>query len=570
MTNELAFLSNEKEVTEEIFDFDELEEKLQSELELKSSELDILKENQEQIGNPDNLGKIVQDVVWEQFMNQVAIVAGENFIKENKGLTLDLRNEAHIQTTENFEKGKIAKHNTKINYQERYDNWQSNFKRDENGNVIYHMTRSGKKEATLVEGARKPFDSGRPTGSVENKTDMDHTISAASIIRDPAANAHLTQEEQINFANSDKNLYEMDSSLNRSKGDKTTSEWLNNPNSKGQKPKDIFNITEEKEKEMLRKENEANEEYEKRIKEGEQKSIEAGKQSQKEEAFRMGGKALRAVAMQLLASFVKEIIAKLIKWFKTTKGKFEMLLDSLKEAIHSFVEKLKTHLINAGSTLFNTIATMIIGPVYGILKKTWMLLKQGWKSIKEAINYIKNPQNKNKPIGRLILEIGKIVIVGLTAVGSIGLGELIEKGLRTIPIFAIEIPLLGSLANIIGIFMGAVVSGIIGAIAINLIEKMIKRQYEIEIVGKKIDKSNEILKIQRKIIDLNENKVEKVKEEVNSSIVKRHKETSDFVKNTLNKIFSEENKGIQRNKDNEENSNKEKLDEINSLLNELI
>ena len=570
MTNELVFLSNEKEATEEIFDFDKLEEKLQSELEFKLSELDILKENQEQIGNPDNLGKVVQDVVWEQFMNQVAIVAGENFIKENKGLTLDLRNEAHIQTTENFAKGKIAKHNTKINYQERYDNWQSNFKKDENGNIIYHTTRSGKKEATLVEGARKPFDRGRPTGSAENKTDMDHTISAASIIRDPAANAHLTQEEQINFANSDKNLYEMDSSLNRSKGDKTTSDWLNNPNSKGQKPKEIFNITEEKEKEMLRKENEANEEYEKRIKEGEQKSIEAGKQSQKEEAFRMGGKALRAVAMQLLASFIKEIIVKLVKWFKTTKGKIEMLLDSLKEAVHSFVGKLKEHLINAGNTLFNTIATMIIGPVYGILKETWMLLKQGWKSIKEAINYIKNPQNKNKPIGRLILEIGKIVIVGLTAVGSIGLGELIEKGLRTIPIFAIEIPLLGSLANIIGIFMGAVVSGIIGAIAINLIEKMIKRQYEIEIVGKKIDKSNEILKIQQKIIDLNENKVQKVKGEVNSSIVKRHKESSDFLRNTVNKIFSEKNKGIQRNKDNEENSNKEKFDEIDSILDELI
>ena len=570
MTNELAFLSNEKEETEEIFDFDKLEEKLQSELEFKLSELDILKENQEQIENPDNLGKVVLDVVWEQFMNQVAIVAGENFIEENKGLTLDLRNEAHIQTTENFEKGKIAKHNTKINYQERYDNWQSNFKKDENGNIIYHTTRSGKKEATLVEGARKPFDRGRPTGSAENKTDMDHTISAASIIRDPAANAHLTQEEQINFANSDKNLYEMDSSLNRSKGDKTTSDWLNNPNSKGQKPKDIFNITEEKEKEKLRKENEANEEYEKRIKEGEQKSIEAGKQSQKEEAFRMGGKALRAVAMQLLASFVKEIIAKLVKWFKTTKGKIEMLLDSLKEAVHSFVGKLKEHLINAGNTLFNTISTMIIGPVYDILKKIWMLLKQGWKSIKEAINYIKNPQNKNKPIGRLILEIGKIVIVGLTAVGSIGLGELIEKGLRTIPIIAIEIPLLGNLANIIGIFMGAVVSGIIGAIAINLIEKMIKRQYEIEIVGKKIDKSNEILKIQQKIIDLNENKVQKVKEEVNSSIVKRHKETSDFLRNTVNKIFSEKNKGIQRNKDNEENSNKEKFDEIDSILDELI
>ena len=69
---------------------------------------------------------------------------------------------------------------------------------------------------------------------------------------------------------------------------------------------------------------------------------------------------------------------------------------------------------------------------------------------------------------------------------------------------------------------------------------------------------------------MNENKVQKVKEEVNSSIVKRHKETSDFLRNTVNKIFSEKNKGIQRNKDNEENSNKEKFDEIDSILDELI
>lgn len=57
-----------------------------------------------------------------------------------------------------------------------------------------------KEEATLVKGARKPFDEGRPSGSDENHTDMDHTVSAAEIIRDPAANAHMTEEEQIAFA----------------------------------------------------------------------------------------------------------------------------------------------------------------------------------------------------------------------------------------------------------------------------------------------------------------------------------------------------------------------------------
>ena len=567
-SNEFALMQNE-EIFDTFFDFDELEKELENQLKIELSELEFLKEEQEKIGNPDNLGKVIQDVVWEQFINQVGIVAGEDFIEENGGMTLDLRNEAHIQTTENFANGKIATHNTKIDFQERYDNWQSNFKKDENGNIIYHTTRNGKEEATLVKGARKPFDKDRPTGSIENKTDMDHTLPASKIIRDPAANAHLEQEEQINFANSDKNLYEMDSSLNRSKGDKTTSEWLDNPNSKAQKPKEIFNITEEKENEMRQKENEANEEYEKRIKEGEEKSIEAGKQSQKEEAFRMGGKALRAVVIQLLASFLKEIIAKLIKWFKTPKRKFEMLLNNLKEAIHSFVGKIKTHLINAGNTLFTAITTAIVGPVFRTLKKVWMLLKQGWQAIKNAIGYIKNPNNKNKPIGRLILETGKIVIAGLTGVGAIVLSEVIEKGLSSIPILLIEIPLLGSLTNIIGIFMGAVVSGIIGAIAINLIEKMIKRQYEIEIVDKKIDKSNEILKIQNKIINLNENKIIKTKENVSTSITERHKKTSNYMKNTLNKICNEENSSINKSKFNEESMNRDKFNEIDLLLEEL-
>ncbi len=557
-SKEFTFALNSEENFEGSFDFDELEEKLQSQLKLELSELEILKENQKQIGDPDNLGKVIEDVIWEQVNNQIASVAGEDFIKENGGMTLDLRNEAHIQTTENFAKGKIAKHNTKINYQERYDNWQSNFKKDENGNIIYHTTRSGKEEATLVDGARKPFDKDRPTGSAENKTDMDHILPAAKIIRDPAANAHLTQEEQIRFANSDENLYEMNLSQNRSKGQKTISEWLDNPNAKGQKPKDIFNITDEEEKRMRQNEEKADKEYKKTIDEGEQKSIETGKQSQKEEAFRMGGKALRAVVMQLLASFVKEVIAKLIKWFKTTKGKFEILLDSLKEAIHSFVGKLKTHLINAGNTLFNTIAAMIIGPVYGILKKAWMLLKQGWKSIKEAIDYMKNPENKNQPLGRLILEISKIVTVGLTGAGAILLGEIIEKWLSSIPILLVEIPLLGSLANIIGIFMGAVVSGIIGAIAINLIQKMIKNKYETQIVDEKIDKSNEILRIQHKIINLNEDRVVETKERVVTNIKERHKNASDYIKDTFNKVFGEKN------------STQEKMDEIDSLLEELM
>lgn len=539
MGNKNDFLNENQLYSEDMldsFDLDELEDKLQSQLEEELDGLEFLADEKEKIGNPDHLGNVIMDVVWEQFTNQIAIVAGEDFIRENNGLKLDLRDEAHIQTTENFENGNIATHNTKIDYQKRYDDWQSNFVKDENGNVVTHTTRSGKQVATLIKGARKPFDNGRPRGSVEKNTDMDHTISAGEIIRDAAANAHMTKEEQIAFANSDSNLNEIDSSLNRSKGDMSTPEWLDNPNAKGQKPKEIFNISDEDEKKLRQKNTEAREKYEERIEEGEQKSIAAGKQSKKEEAFRIGGKALRAVIMQLLADLIKEIITKLVKWFKYAKKDLDSLLDSLKEAIHTFISKMRTHLINAGNTVFTTVTTAIIGPIFGTIKKVFMLLKHGWKSLKDAINYIKSPENKGKPIGRLFLETGKIIIAGLTGAGALVLGEVIEKGLMAIPIFAIEIPLIGSLANILGIFFGAVVAGIIGAIAINLIEKRIEKSQKVDVVEAQVKKSNEVLNLQHQVRIISEIKLENTKANAMNNIKENHVMATNIVNESLKNI----------------------------------
>lgn len=558
-----AILDKEDKLNEELtesFDFDELEEKLQTQLEEELADLQFLAEEKEKIGSPDNLGNIIMDVVWEQFMNQVAVTAGEDFIKENHGLHLDLRKEAHIQTTENFAEGKIAAHNTEINYQERYDAWQSNFKKDENGNIVTHKTRSGKDEATLVKDARKPFDEERPRGSVEKHMDMDHTVPAAEIIKDPAANAHMTKDEQIAFANSDANLTEMDSSLNRSKGDKPMTEWLDHPNAKGQKPDEIFDISAEDDAKMRQKDVEAREEYEKQKKEAEQKSIEAGKKSQKEEAFRIGGKALRTVLMQLLAELVKEMIAKLVQWFKSAKKTLDTLLISLKEAIHSFIGKMKTHLIHAGNTMISTVATAIIGPVVGTIKKVWMLLKQGWSSLKKSVQYIKDPANKGKPIGILLMEVGKIIIAGLTGGGALLLGEVIEKGLMTIPVFAFEIPLLGSLANMLGIFLGAVVAGIIGAIAINLITKQIEKSMKRENADIRIKKGNKVLTLQHQVQAVSEAKLEHVKTTAAHSILDRHAAASNMM------VYSVEN--IRTNCIIDE-SIQDTFDEIDNLFDEL-
>lgn len=116
--------------------FDELEKKLNSELEEQMADLKGLELDREKIGNPDTIGHTVMNVVWEQFINQVGVIAGEDFIKENRGLTLDLRDSAHIQTTKNFAAGEIATHNNEIDYQERYDDWQNNFAKDDQGKIM--------------------------------------------------------------------------------------------------------------------------------------------------------------------------------------------------------------------------------------------------------------------------------------------------------------------------------------------------------------------------------------------------------------------------------------------------
>ena len=532
------------EIDCDAFDFDELENKLESELEEQMADLEELELDEKKIGSPDALGETVMNVVWEQFINQVGVVAGEDFVKKNRNLNLDLRDSAHIQTTENFEKGNIADHNDKIDYQKRYDDWQNNFQRNEDGSIKKRYDRINGEEVAVLRNntditgenynhnynARSYIDSGRPSGSASMH--KDHTISAAEIVRDSEANAHLSRDEHASFANSDVNLVDLDASANESKGDHKMEKWLDSERF-GQKPAERFNIDEN---ELRERDKKAREEYEQRKEDGKQRSIETGKQSQKEEAFRIGGEALKSVVMGLLASLIKDIIRKLIAWFRSGNRKLATFIDTVKEAIKSFISNMKEHLLNAGNTLGTTIATAIFGPVIGMIKKAWIFFKQGYKSVKDAIRFLKNPANKNMPFSLKMMEVGKIVIVGLTAGGAIVLSEVIEKGLMTIPAFAFEIPLLGSLANIIGMFLGALVSGLIGALALNLIDRMISKKLKRINENQQIDKRNDIIATQDKLIKVVEAKVEVTKEETANSIKERHENAAESIKSSIERI----------------------------------
>lgn len=537
-----------------------LENSLENNLKDHIKDIEKIDLDREKLQNNEYLQESIENIVWEQVQLQLAAQIGDEFIKENNGQTLDLRKEAHIQTAENFEKGKFATHNRDVNFQERYDTWQNNFVKDDLGNIQTHSTRSGKIVNTLTKEARKPFDTGRPTGSKEKGTQMDHTVSAGEIIRDPKANAFLTKEEQIAFANSKANLNEIRSEVNQAKGDLSTSELFDNPNSKGQYAREVHNISSKEEKQLREKDKEARTEYDRVRDEAEKRAIKSGKKSRRDETLKISGKALKAVLLQLLSEFLRELISKFISWLKDTERNLSTFIDKIKEAIISFVNNLANHVLNVGKSVVTMIASAIVGPVINTVLKAWTFIHQGWKSLKEAIDYVNNPENKDKSLDIMMLEVGKIIVAGLTATGAIVVGEVLGASLTaSFPVLAISIPLLGTIGSVIGTFMGATLSGIIGAFVLKMIDQQIVNKQISELNSKKIDQNNEMLVIQDQLLDVKSIKLQVEKDSVINTIKERHDMAASMMKEKLSDIFAESTR-----------DDKSDFDEIDTLLQELL
>ena len=522
--------------------------------------IDQLDIDREKLQNNEYLQESIENIVWEQVQLQLAAQIGDEFIKDNNGQTLDLRKEAHIQTAENFEKGKLATHNRDVNYQERFDNWQGNFQRDVNGNIKTHTTRSKQTVKILTKEARKDFDKGRPRGSKENGTQMDHTISAGEIIRDAKTNAFMSKDEQIAFANSNANLNEIRSEINQAKKDNPTTEFLDNPNSKGQYARDNHNINKQEEKQLREKDKEARAEYDRLRNEAEKRAIQSGKKTRLDEALKVSGKALKAALLQLLSEFLRELISKFISWLKDKERNLSTLIEKIKEAIISFVNNLSNHLLNVGKSVVTMIASAIVGPVVNTFLKAWTFIHQGWRSLKEAIDYLNNQDNKEKSVQIMMLEIGKIVVAGLSATGAIALGETLGASLTaSFPVLAISIPLLGTIGGLVGTFMGATLSGIIGAFVLKMIDQQIVNKQITELSSKKIDQNNEMLVIKDQLLDVKSIKLQVEKDSVINTIKERHDMAASIMKEKLSDIFAESTR-----------DNKSDFDEIDSLLQELL
>ena len=538
----------------------DLRSSLQVELNDILDELSSIEEDREKLQNNQYLEEAIQDIIWDQVQNQLAVQIGEEFIKDNNGQTLDLRKEAHIQTAENFEKGKFITHNADRSiYEDRYKDWQEKFERDEFGNIRTHTTRSGKTVNTIKKDAREFLDKNRPKGSKEKGTDMDHTISAGEIIRDSKVNAFMDEDQQYAFANSDINLNEMRASVNRAKGSKSVPEYLDYPNSKGQYPKDNQNLTELEEKQMREKYKLAKDDLDKKIDEAEKRAIQSGKKSRRNEALKVTGKALKAAVLQLLTEFLREIVKKFISWLGEKEKNFGTFIAKVKEAISNFMSNLSHHVLGVGQSMVTMLATSIIGPVVGTFMQVWTFIQQGWRSLSEAIDYLKNPENKNKSNSVKMLDIGKIIVAGVTAAGAIVLSSAIGATLLSIfPPLGVEIPLLGSLSGLIGTFMGATVAGIVGAFVLKLIDKMIVDKQIDELTNKKIDKYNDKLIVQDQMNAVEMALVQVDKMESLSQMEDRHRQAGKIMKDELSFLLEEKEKD-----DNE-------FTEIDALLAELM
>ena len=531
------------EITNNELEYDnliDLKSTLQVELNDILDELSSIEEDREKLQNNQYLEEAIQDIIWDQVQNQLAVQIGEEFIKDNNGQKLDLRKDAHIQTTENFEKGKFASHNREFNYQERYDKWQDNF------------TTNKKGERVLKKEARQFFDKGRDMGSAA--VHKDHTVSIKEQLNDIEMAAFFSKEQVKEFANSSKNLHDLDASANKSKNDKTMTEFLNSERN-GLKPEERFNIDR---KQLEKDDKEAREELKNRKDENKNIAIQSGKKSRRKEALKVTGKALKAAVLQLLTEFLREIVKKFISWLGEREKKFENFIAKVKEAITNFITNLSHHVLGVGQSMVTMLATSIIGPVVGTFMQVWTFIQQGWRSLTDAIDYLKNPENKNKSTSVKMLEIGKIIVAGVTAAGAIVLSSAIGATLLSIfPPLGVEIPLLGSLSGLIGTFMGATVAGIAGAFVLKLIDQMIVDKQIDELTNKKIDKYNDKLIVQDQMNAVGMALVRVDKMESLSQMEDRHHQAAEIMRDELSFLLEEKEKN-----DNE-------FTEIDALLAEL-
>lgn len=529
MAKENALLTQGEALDEnltESFDFDELEDKLQSQLEEEFADMQFLTEEREKIGNPDALGKVIFDEVWKQFGSQIG---------------LDLTNETLIQEYNRTHPDESLKYNkkegAKILQDKKYKDTRKEMKRKQ-------------EEGTLKDDYTgndlKPSDS----------FDVEHVVKRKEIFENQRRKQAGLEASEL--ANKDENMKAVNDSLNRSIKERSNKEYVEKreqrekdliaQNERAKKKIDESNMSDvekklakEKADKRLKNKLDADDDLMMKADAAARKAInkDIAKGAVKQTAKKATKDALKVMSVSALFALLKEVMNGFVRFLRSQAKSFQSFLNEMEQAVKSFFKKITSVLQTGASSVVGTIVTEIFGPIVSIFKKLASLIKQGVSSVMEAVRYLNDKENRNKPFSIKIAQVGKIITAGLVTGGAIFLGELFEDSLLSVPGMQIELPSLGTLANVIGMFLASLVSGLIGAIIINLIDKFIDKKQKFEAQVVVIEKGNQVIARQHQIQVVSEALLERDKENTQANISERHQETASIMKKAYSNVMED-------------------------------
>ena len=556
MGNEIL-VQNTDEVDEvQSLNYDELEELLEQQFEMEFSNLESLQTEFKEIGSPDKLSEVILDEIWNQFGNQIGLdMTSDTLLK---------------QYNEKNPNGYTKEIGDRIVKDKRYRDANKSMKKmQKSGNLRDEYT--GK---TLKR---------------NEKANLDHVIPRKQVYENVWRK--IANLETADLANKKENLAPTNESLNKSKGAKSNSEYIKNREVREEKLREQVKKDNEKidrknksnaEKKNLKSVN--NKRLNDKLAADSQKMLKVEKKAKKainkdiakKASVRMANKAgkdaVKAMFIAALFGMLKEIMNALVRYFKAKKQSFDTFLEEMKKAFHSFFGKIKDFIKVGVDSFAGSIVGEIIGAFNQKLLKLPNLIKQLFGSIRESISYLSNPENQTHSTAIKIAHISKIITSGLVAVGALFLGEYFEQFLNKIPGMTFEIKLLGTIANILGMFLASLLTGILGAIIINGLDGFISRKLQDENKKEQSDKKNELLRIQDVQIFVAEQNVAVKRNDIFSKMAKNHQKLRELLGNVQEEFFDSRVASEQRLLVNEIyfDEKQSELEEMQNALNDLL
>ena len=556
MENELLVLNTEEVNESENLNYDELEELLEEQFTMEFSNLEKLELECKEISSPDKLGDVILDEIWNQFGNQIGLdMTSDTLLKQYNeknpnGYTKEIADQI-VKDKRYTDANKAMKHKQKL------------------GNLKDEYT--GKKL------------------KINEKANLDHIVPRKQIFESPWRK--IADIDPSDLANKSENLSATNESLNKSKGAKSNSDYIKNKElrernlreqvKKANEKIDKMNIS-DAEKRNLKAEN--NKRLNDKLAADSKKMLKAEKTAKKainkdiakKASVRMANKAgkdaIKAMFVAALFGMLKEIMNALVRYFKAKKQSFDTFMEEMKKALHSFFGKIKDFIKVGVDSFVGSIVGEIIGAFNQKLQKLPNLIKQLFGSIRESISYLSNPENQTHSTAIKIAHISKIITSGLVAVGAMFLGEYFEQFLNKVPGMTFEIKLLGTIANILGMFFASLLTGILGAIIINGLDQFISKKLIEENQKKQANKKNELLRIQDVQIFVAEQNVAVKRNDIFIKMAKNHQKLRELLGNVQEEFSNSKIDFKQRLLANEIyfDEKQSELEEMQSALNDLL